>query len=174
MRSVFEITTLIVLREFGVFWTLGPVWPTTAEETRRQPEFSWCAECKHHTQTTHTSHARVRDFFLAWLKAQGVESSSQVSCVSHQNNSFIPDIQHSMSHALSLLCPSQLSTTSLSTLPICTPIQPSSCLSTRPFLTSSHGDFPCADPSNVSFGPVAETTSPTRYEFFHRPSTTST
>ena len=46
------------------------------------------------------------------------ESSSQVSCVS-----VIPHIEHSMSHAPSLLFPSHLSTTSLSTLSTCTPIR---------------------------------------------------
>ena len=93
-----------------------------------------------------------------------------------------------MSHAPSLLFPSHLSTTSLST---CTPVRPSTRPSTRPSLMStSHGDLSCADPSNVSFGPLAETHSPTGYEpkdlteedtsilvkpmFFHRPSMTST
>ena len=74
----------------------------------------------------------------------------------------------------------------------CTPIRPSSRLATRPLLTSSsHGDFPCAEQSNVSFEPTAETTSSASYEpnakylikvtnikvklkFFHRPSMTST
>ena len=57
-------------------------------------------------------------------------------------------------------------------------------------MSTSHGDLSCADPSNVSFGPLAETHSPTGYEpkklteednsilvkpmFFHRPSMTST
>ena len=56
-------------------------------------------------------------------------------------------------------------------------------------MSSSDGDFSCADSSNVSFGPLAETTSPTGYEpkdssednsievkpmFFHKPSMTST
>ena len=37
--------------------------------------------------------------------------------------------------------------------------------STTPLLTSSsHGDHTCADSSNVSFGPMAETTSPAGYE----------
>ena len=92
-----------------------------------------------------------------------------------------------MSHAPSLLFPSHLSTTSLST---CGPTRPSTRPSTRPLmLSSSHVDFPCADPSNVSFGPTAETRSPISYEpnsrivdnstevkpmFFHRPSMTST
>ena len=59
----------------------------------------------------------------------------------------------------SLLYPSQLSTTSRST---CTPIRHSTRPSTRPLLmSSSHGKLSFADPSNVSFGPVAETTSPT-------------
>ena len=99
-------------------------------------------------------------------------------------------IQHSRSHALSLLFPSQLSTTSLSTLSICTPIRLSTRPPTRPLLlSSSHGDFPCADPLNVSFDPVPDSTSPTGYEpnnliednsmeikqmFFHKPSMTST
>ena len=47
-----------------------------------------------------------------------------------------------------------MSTTSLST---CTPVRASSCPSTRPLLmSSSQGDLPCADPSNVFFGPMAE------------------
>ena len=95
---------------------------------------------------------------------------------------------HSMSHAPSLLFPSHLSTTSLST---CTPIRPSTLPSTIPSLMStSHGGSSCADPSNVSFGHLAETHSPTGYEpkslteedtsflvktmFFHRPSMAST
>ena len=62
--------------------------------------------------------------------------------------------------------------------------------STRPLLFStSHRDLSCADPSNVSFGPLAETHSPTGHEpkdlteedismlvksmFFHRPGMTS-
>ena len=63
-------------------------------------------------------------------------------------------------------------------------------IATPPPLTlSSHGDFSCADPSNSSFGPVPDSTSPTGYEpnnlieensmeikpmFFHEPSMTST
>ena len=67
-----------------------------------------------------------------------------------------------MSHAPSSLCPSRLSTTSLST---CTPILPCSCPSTRPLLmSSSHGDFSCADPLNVSSGLMAEMHSPTKNE----------
>ena len=31
-------------------------------------------------------------------------------------------------------------------------------------MSSSHGDLCCADPSNVSFGSVAETHSPAAYE----------
>ena len=93
-----------------------------------------------------------------------------------------------MSHAPSLLYPPHLSTTSLSTD---TPVRPS----TRPLpdlslLSTSHGDLPCTDLSNVSFGSVAEIYSPTGYEpkdlteedisvlvkpmFFHRPSMMST
>ena len=67
-----------------------------------------------------------------------------------------------MSHAPSLLYPSQLNTPSLSTLSICTPVRPSTRPSSRPPLTlSSHADYTCADPSNSSFGPVPESTSPT-------------
>ena len=79
-----------------------------------------------------------------------------------------------------------VSTTSLST---CTPVRLSTRPSTRPSLMStSHGGSSCADPSNVSFGHLAETHSPTGYEpkslteedtsklvkpmFFHRPSMT--
>ena len=106
-------------------------------------------ECKHCTQPTHTSHVRTRDLDLSHRVRFHVSLTKTV----------VPHIQHSMSHALSLSFPSQLSTTSLST---CIPIRPSSCLSTRPLLmSSSHGDLPCADPPNVSFGPMAETTPPT-------------
>ena len=93
-----------------------------------------------------------------------------------------------MSHAPSLSFPSHLRTTSLST---CTPVRPSTRPSTRPSLmSSSQGDLSCADPSNVSFGSLAETHSPSGYEpkdlaeedttilvkpmFFHGPSMTST
>ena len=70
--------------------------------------------------------------------------------------------KHSMSHAPSLLFPFQMSTTSLSTLSICTPIRPTTRPSSRPLLmSSSHGDNTCADSSNVSFGPMPESTSPT-------------
>ena len=74
-----------------------------------------------------------------------------------------------------------------------TPVRPSIRPSTRPsLLSTSHGDLPCADPSTVSFGLLAETHSPTGYEpnakgltgedtsflfkpmFFHRQSMTST
>ena len=65
----------------------------------------------------------------------------------------VPRVWHSMSHTPSLLFPSQSSTTSLSTLSTCTPIRPSSCPTTRLLLTSSsHGDFPCADPVFRSCG----------------------
>ena len=59
-----------------------------------------------------------------------------------------------MSHTPSLLFPSHLITSSLST---CTPVRPS-------VLFPSHGGGPCDDPHNVSFGPLAETHSPTSYE----------
>ena len=73
-------------------------------------------------------------------------------CVSQNSRSHT---SHSMSHAPSLLFPSHLSTTSLST---CTPVRPSIRPSTRPsLLSTSHGDLPCADPSNVSFGPLNST-----------------
>ena len=68
-------------------------------------------------------------------------------------------IKHSMSHTPSLFYPSHLSTYSLSTS---TPVRPSTRPSTRLLLMSySHGDLPCGDPSTVSFGPMAETHSPT-------------
>ena len=107
--------------------------------------------------------------------------------MSHKN---IPP-SHPVQHvARAFLVPSQLSTTSLSTLSPCLPFRPCTRPTTRPLLTSSsHGDFPCADPSNEC--PVADTTSPTGYEpnakdlievtktevkpmFFHRPSMAST
>ena len=54
---------------------------------------------------------------------------------------------------------SHMSTTSLST---CTPVRPSIRPSTRPsLLSASHGDLPCAIPSNVYSGPLAETHPPT-------------
>ena len=121
-------------------------------------------------------------------------------------NEVILHIQHRMSHAPSLLFLSHLSTTSLSLqsdllpdllpdLHRCyltfTPVRPSSRPSARPSsMSASHGGSPCADPSNVSFGPLTETHSPTGYEpkylteehnfilvkpmFFHGPSMSST
>ena len=62
-------------------------------------------------------------------------------------------IWHSMSHAPSLLFPSHLSTTPLST---CTAVRLSISL-----LSTSHEEKPCEDPSNASFGPLAEPHSPT-------------
>ena len=60
-------------------------------------------------------------------------------CVPHKT--FHLHTKYSMSHAPSLLYPSQMSTTSLSTPSSCTPVRPSSRPSTRPLLTlSSHGD----------------------------------
>ena len=95
-----------------------------------------------------------------------------------------------MSRAPSLLYPSQMSTTSFSTLATCTPVRLSTPPSTRLLLTlSSHRDYTCVDSSTVSFGPVPESTSCTGYEpknlievnsmeikpmFFHKPSMTST
>ena len=93
-----------------------------------------------------------------------------------------------MSHAPSLLFPSHLSTTSLST---CTAIRPSTRPSTRlSLMSTSYGDLSCADPSNVSFGLLAETYSlagckpkdlteednyvSVKPMFFHNPSMTST
>ena len=108
---------------------------------------SW--KCKHYTKPTHTSHLRTRDFSRL---AQVFESSSQQEslCLT------------SMSHAPSLLFLSHLSTISPSR---CTTVRPSIRPSTRPSLMSiSHGDLPCKDPSNVSFGHLAETHSPTGYE----------
>ena len=110
--------------------------------------------CEHYTHSMHTSDARTRDF-----SRLAQDLSHRVRFHVSLTKTVIPHIKHSMSHALSLLFPSQLNTTSLST---CTPIRPSSCLSTGPLMmSSSRGDIPCADPSNVSCGPMAETTSPT-------------
>ena len=72
----------------------------------------------------------------------------------------------------SLLYPSQMSTTSLSTPSTCTPVRPSSRPSTGPLLTlSSHGAYTCDDSSNVSFGPVPEEIKPM---FLHKSSMTWT
>ena len=126
--------------------------------------------------SAHVNFSRVAHDFSHGVRKRCVSPSSR----SH--------VLHSMSHAPSLLFPSHLNTTSLST---CTPIRPSIRPPTRPsLLSTSHGDLPCADPSNVSFGPVAETHSPTGYEprdlteednsflvkpmFFQSPSRTST
>ena len=46
----------------------------------------WLLICKHYAQPTHTSHARTREFFSCGAR---LESSSQVSCVSHRNTSFL-------------------------------------------------------------------------------------
>ena len=106
-------------------------------------------ECKHYTQPTDTSHSRTR-VFLVWLETWVIESGFMVS-----HKTVILHNYHSMSHAPSS---SHLSTTSLST---CTPARPSTRPSTRP-MSSSHGELPCADPSNVSFALLAETHSPTK------------
>ena len=69
-----------------------------------------------------------------------------------------------MSHAPSLLFPSQQNTAPFSNLSTCTPVRPTTRPSSRPPLTSSsHADFSCAGPLNSSFGPLPETTSPTEW-----------
>ena len=109
---------------------------------------------QHYTKPTHTSHSRTRDFSRV---AQDLSHRvNRNRCVSRNSRSHI---YHSMSHAPSLLFPSHLSTTSPST---CTPVRPSIRPSTEPsLLSTSHGDLPCADPSNVPFGLLAEPHSPT-------------
>ena len=90
-----------------------------------------------------------------------LESSSQQESLC-LIKTIILHIWHSMSHAPSLLFPSHLSSTSLST---CTPVRPSIRLSTRPstrlsLMFTSHGDLPCADASHVSCGRLAKTHPP--------------
>ena len=114
--------------------------------------------------------------------AQDLSHRVRNRCVSQNSHS-----SHLAQYVSSLFL-SHLNPTSLST---CTPVQPSTRPSARPLLLStSHGDLPCADPSNVSVGPLAGTHSPTGYEpkdlteedasilvkpmFFHRPSVMST
>ena len=136
--------------------------------------------CKHYTKPTHTSHSTTLDFTRV---AQDLSHRvNRNRCVSQNSRSHI---QHSMSHTLSLLFPSHLSTTSFST---CTPVRLSIRLSTRlSLLSTSHGDLPCVDPSNVSFAPWRKRTglqvmspkfslksTPLQPMFFHTPSMTST
>ena len=82
---------------------------------------------------------------LAQHLSHRVNRSPRVSQDSH------PHIQDCMTHTPSLLLPSHLSNTSLSTW---TPIRPS-------LLFPPHGDTPCDDPSSVSCGPLSEPHSPT-------------
>ena len=112
---------------------------------------------EHHT-TTHTSHARTRD------------SSRVARDLSHRvrfhvslTKTVISHIKHSMPHASSVLFPSHFEhpltfhSLHLHSFPSFYP-------STRhPLTLSSHGDCTCGDPSNASFGPVPESTSPTGY-----------
>ena len=129
-----------------------------------------------------TSHSRTRGFFSCGAR------SHEALCLLQMHSIFKPNT--ACRRRLALLYLSQMSTTSPSALSTCTPVRPTTRPSTRPLLTSSsHGDYTCADSSNVSFGPMAETTSPTGYEpknliegnsmevklmFFHKPSMTST
>ena len=117
------------------------------------------------TKPTHTSHSRTR-FFSAWLNTWVIESTR----IHASRKTVVLTSSNSKSHAASLLFSSHLSTTSRA-------LQ-------SDFLSDRQG------PSNVSFGPLAETHSPTSYEpkdlneedtsilvksmFFHRPSMTST
>ena len=112
-------------------------------------------------QTRHSTRicrTHTRDFFSAQ------DLSPRVRFHVSLKETFHLHTRHSISH-VPLLYPSQMSTTSLSTLSTCTPIRPSARPSTRPLLTSSlHGDYTCASSSNVSFGLMAEMQSPTGYE----------
>ena len=117
-------------------------------------------ECEHHTQPTRISAhlALPHTIFLVWLKGLTAQDHMKC-CVPHEN---ISSSHPSIACRTRLPCSSQMSTTSLSTLSTCTPVRPSTRPSTRPLLTlSSHGDYTCADSSNVSFGLVPESTSPT-------------
>ena len=118
------------------------------EHTRRRNRTCGNSQCKHYTKPTHTSHP-------AHVFSHLSHRVQRNRCVSQNSRSHI---KHSTSHAPSLLFPSHLSAASLST---CTPVRLSIRPSTRPsLLSTSHGDLPCADPSNVSFSPVAETQTP--------------
>ena len=135
---------------------------------------------KHHIKPTHTSHSRTRDSFS---RGSRLESSSPQESQCLKRQSFFTSSTACRTRPRCCFL-HNLSTISLST---CTPVRPS----TRPSLMSaSHGALPCADPSNVSFDPLAETHSPTGYEpkdlteedtsilvkpmFIYRPSMTST
>ena len=98
--------------------------------------------CQHFTQPTHTSPARTVDFFSFGSR---LKSSSQVSCVSHKNSHSFT-LEHYLTSPSFHLHPYPTFYSTVHQTFIAPP---------------SRGDFPCADPSNVSFGPVAETTSPT-------------
>ena len=73
--------------------------------------------CQHYTKPTHTSHAGTRHFSRV---AQDLSHRVRIHSVSHKTVNL--HIKHNMSHAPSLLYPSQFSTTSFS---ICTPSSPS-------------------------------------------------
>ena len=69
-----------------------------------------------------------------------------------------------MSHALSCVVPfTDDHNYTFHSFPLALQSRPTTRPSTRPPLTfSSRGDFTCADSSNSSFGPVPDSTSPTR------------
>ena len=108
--------------------------------------------CRHYTQSTHTSHARARDFFS---RGSRLESSSQDSqCLSQHSHS-----SHLAQHvARAFVVVSFTLGHCLTFFPTCTPVRLSTRPSTRPLLiASSHGGFLRGGPSNVSLGTMAET-----------------
>ena len=111
--------------------------------------------CKHYTKPTHTSHSRTRDFFS---RGSRIESSSQQESLCLTKQSLFT------------------SGTACRTRPRCCflhtwapphfphALQSSPTIYQTLLMSISHGDLSCEDPSNVSFGSLAETHSPTDYE----------
>ena len=135
--------------------------------------------CKHYTQPTHASHARTRDCFS---RGSRLMSSSQVWCVSHKNSHSSHLAQH-VARALVVV-----SFTIEHHLTFDLHSRPTFYSTINQTLTDvifARRFLSWADPPKMSFGPLAETHSPTGYKpkdlteedasklvkpmFFHRP-----
>ena len=146
------------------------------------------------------SRSRTRDFSLVVFFVSRVSAFQRLSHAQHVHVAQVTleccprkntclHTQRSMAHGtLSLMIPPSWSTSSLL---MSTPIRPSTRPWTGPLQMSSSDEiYDCDDPTNVSFGSLADLHSPTGYEprdlaeednraqvnplFFHRPSMTST
>ena len=131
MADVFVVAILFMVTEITMGWAIKKFKQIKVFRLRTSAiPFVSDDVCKHCSSPTHTTHARTRDFSRV---TQNLSHRVRTHNVFHKIVTL--HNEHSKSHAPSLLFPSHLRTTSLSTLP-------------------------CADPPNVSFGPLTESTSP--------------